>query len=111
MTIDEAIEQLKFDREMIRFNPTTGEIYEPEELQYCVNKDSYNTYIADGIAIEALENQQKVVDYLEAQLKDAREEQLTSVFNENELAGIAYCQWRVSTCEKMLKEIKGGNGE
>lgn len=106
MTIDEAIEQLKFDREMIRFNPTTGEIYEPEELQYCVNKDSYNTYIADGIAIETLKNQQKVVDYLEAQLKDARAGELSI----DEYYG-NYCGGKIEICEETLKYIKGGNGE
>lgn len=33
MTIEEAIQQLEFDREMILFDPTTGETITPEVLK------------------------------------------------------------------------------
>lgn len=58
MTEKEAIKQLKFDREMILINPSTGETYKPVELKI-INKDNYKTYIADGMAIAALEEIQK----------------------------------------------------
>lgn len=56
MTAKEAIEQLKFDREMIQFDPMTGETYSEEQLKRG-NKDTYRTWLADGVAIEALQKQ------------------------------------------------------
>ena len=53
MTIEEAIQQLEFDREMILFDPTTGETITPEVLKIG-NQDNYRTYLADEMAIEAL---------------------------------------------------------
>lgn len=80
MTEKEAIEQLKFEREMILFDPSTGESYEPVELKI-INKDNYKTYIADGIAIKALEEVQQYreigtvddfqrLDYLKSRYED-----------------------------------------
>lgn len=54
MTEKEAIRQLEFDREMILFDSSTGKTIEPEILKL-INEDNYKTYIADGIAIKALE--------------------------------------------------------
>lgn len=53
MTIEEAIRQLEFDQEMILFDPTTGEEI-PLHMLKTGNMDNYLTYLADGMAIEAL---------------------------------------------------------
>ena len=53
MTPEEAIQQLEFDRAMILFDSLTDEEITPEILKL-INKENYLTYIADGIAIEAL---------------------------------------------------------
>ena len=58
MTPEEAINQLEFDRAMILFDPTTGEEITPEILK-ALNKDNFFTYVADGVAIEALEEIQQ----------------------------------------------------
>jgi len=58
MTIEEAIQQLEFDREMILFDPTTGETITPEVLKIG-NQDNYRTYLADEMAIEALKEIQQ----------------------------------------------------
>ena len=58
MTPEEAIQQLEFDRAMILFDPTTGEEITPEILK-ALNKDNFFTYVADGVAIEALEEVQQ----------------------------------------------------
>lgn len=58
MTEKEAIQQLEFDRAMILFNSLTGETMEPEMLKL-FNEDNYKTYIADGLAIKALEEIQQ----------------------------------------------------
>lgn len=58
MKLEKAIEQLEFDRAMILFDPTTGEEIMPEILK-ALNEDNYRTYIADGVAIEALKEVQK----------------------------------------------------
>ena len=58
MTEKEAIQQLEFDREMILFDPLTGETIEPEMLKL-FNEDNYKTYIADELAIKALEEIQQ----------------------------------------------------
>lgn len=58
MTEQEAIQQLEFDRAMILFDPSTGETIEPEMLKL-FNEDNYKTYIADGLAIKALEEIQQ----------------------------------------------------
>lgn len=58
MTEKEAIKQLEFDREMILFDPLTGETIEPEMLKL-INEDNYKTYIADEMAIKALEEIQQ----------------------------------------------------
>ena len=53
MTENEAVVQINFDMEMIRFNPETGEHYTLEQIK-AHNEDNYNTYIADEMAITAL---------------------------------------------------------
>lgn len=58
MTIEEAIQQLEFDREMILFDPTTGETITPEVLKIG-NQGNYRTYLADEMAIEALKEIQQ----------------------------------------------------
>lgn len=58
MKLEEAIEQLEFDRDMILFDPTTGEKITPEILKE-LNEDNYRAYVADGVAIEALKEIQK----------------------------------------------------
>lgn len=58
MTPEEAIKQLEFDRAMILFNATTGEEITPEILKL-INEDNYRTYVADGVAIEALKEIQQ----------------------------------------------------
>lgn len=57
MTINEAIQALKYDREMITFDPTTGEITDPEQLI----EDHRKIYEALGMAIEALEEKKTKV--------------------------------------------------
>ena len=58
MTVEEAIKQFEFDRDMILFDPSTGEEISPEMLKL-INKENYLTYAADGVAIEALKEVQK----------------------------------------------------
>ena len=58
MTPEEAIKQLEFDRDMILFDPTTGEEITLEVLK-SINKDNYLTYIADEVAIEAIKEVQQ----------------------------------------------------
>lgn len=58
ITIEEAIQQLEFDRAMIRFDATTGKEISLEMLK-SGNQDNYLTYVADGVAIKALEEVQK----------------------------------------------------
>ena len=58
MTLEEAIKRLEFDRAMILFNATTGKEITPEILKL-INKDNYRTYVADGVAIEALKEIQQ----------------------------------------------------
>ena len=53
---EEAISCLEFDRNMILFNPNTGELLTLEYVEAC-NPMNYKLYIADGIAIEALKKQ------------------------------------------------------
>lgn len=53
MTENEAIVQLNFDMEMIRFNPDTGETLTLEQIK-AHNEDNYKTYLADEVAITAL---------------------------------------------------------
>lgn len=56
MTNQEAIEQLKFDQEMILFEPNNGNTLSLEEVKLH-NEDNYKTYLADDMAIKALEKQ------------------------------------------------------
>ena len=58
MTSEEAIQQLEFDRAMMLFDSLTGEEITPEMLKL-INKENYLTYVADGIAIEAIEEIQQ----------------------------------------------------
>ena len=58
MTLEEAIKRLEFDRAMILFNATTGKEITPEILKL-INEDNYRTYVADGVAIEALKEIQQ----------------------------------------------------
>ena len=56
MSPQEAIVQLEFDRDMILFDPSTGEELTPE-LVKVQNNANYLTYVADGMAIRALKKQ------------------------------------------------------
>lgn len=58
MTLDEAIKRLEFDQSMILFDALTGKEFTPEEINN-LNKDNYMTYIANGIAIEAMKELQQ----------------------------------------------------
>lgn len=58
MTENEAIQQLEFDREILCFDPTTGEEI-PLHMLKTGNMDNYKTYLADGMAIEALKEIQQ----------------------------------------------------
>ena len=75
MTPEEAIQQLEFDRAMILFDSLTGEEITPEMLKL-INKENYLTYVADGIAIEALEEiqQYRKIGTVEECKKAVREE-------------------------------------
>lgn len=75
MTPEEAIQQLEFDRDMILFDSLTGEEITPEILKL-INKENYLTYIADGIAIEALKEiqQYREIGTVE-ECQEAREKQ------------------------------------
>lgn len=75
MTEKEAIQQLEFDREMILFDPTTGENMTLEVVK-ALNKDNYFTYLADGIAILALKEiqQYREIGTVE-ECREARERQ------------------------------------
>ena len=53
MVENEAIVQLNFDMEMIRFNPETGETLTLEQIK-AQNEANYKTYLADEMAITAL---------------------------------------------------------
>ena len=53
MTENEAVVQLNFDMEMIRFNPETGKTLTLEQIK-AQNEDNYKTYLADEMAITAL---------------------------------------------------------
>lgn len=56
MTEQEAIKALKFDMEMILFDPYEGKKRTPEEVKN-INEANYLCYLADEMAIKALEKQ------------------------------------------------------
>lgn len=58
MTENEAIVQLNFDMEMIRFNHETGETLTLEQIK-AHYEENYKTYLADEIAITALKEIQQ----------------------------------------------------
>lgn len=58
ITIEGAICQLEFDREMILFDSETGEKLTPEAVK-SRNQNNYWTYLADGVAIQALKEIQE----------------------------------------------------
>lgn len=70
MTIDEVKKELKFDMAMTLFNPTTGERYEEESLEWRVNEDTYKHYMAEKKAIEYLNIYQQLKEKLENIIKD-----------------------------------------
>lgn len=57
MTPHEAIIHLEFDRDMILFDPSTGEELTLEMVKL-LNKDNYMAYVAYGMAIQALKKKQ-----------------------------------------------------
>ena len=57
MTINEAIQALKYDRAMFTFDPITGEDIDPNSL----NEDNRKAYEALGMAIELLESMKTMV--------------------------------------------------
>jgi hypothetical protein len=63
--IEKAIEVLKMENGLMQFDPMTGEI-EPIELQNEMNRDLFE---ANLMAIEALEQQERLKRYLK-QLKE-----------------------------------------
>lgn len=79
MTENEAIIQLNFDMEMIRFNPDTGGNLTLEQIK-AHNEDNYKTYLADEMAITALiEIQQyRAIGTIE-EFKVLKEKSVTSV--------------------------------
>lgn len=92
MTEKEAIVQLNFDMEMIRFNPETGETLTLEQIE-AQNEANYKTYLADEMAITALiENQQyKAIGTVE-ELRSMKE---NGAFSGIELAQIAAMQMKL----------------
>lgn len=58
MTESEAIKVLEFDKEMITFDPYTGEHRTPERVK-AINEANYLCYLADDMAIKALEEIQE----------------------------------------------------
>lgn len=56
MSLQEAIVQLEFDRDMILFDPSTGKELTLEMVKL-LNKDNYMAYVAYGMAIQALKKQ------------------------------------------------------
>lgn len=67
MTEKEAVIQLNFDMEMIRFNPDTGENLTLEQIK-AHNNDNYKTYIADELAINALTHVMDLKNDLESEI-------------------------------------------
>lgn len=67
MTEKEAIIQLNFDMEMIRFNPDTGENLTLEQIK-AYNNDNYKTYIADEVAITALTHVMDLKEDLQSEI-------------------------------------------
>lgn len=56
MTEQEAIKALEFDMEMILFDPYEGKKRTPEQVK-AINEANYLCYLADEMAIKALEKQ------------------------------------------------------
>lgn len=54
MTIKDAINALKYDMAMITFDPSNGNVLTLEEVKW-INEDKYKSYLADELAINALE--------------------------------------------------------
>ena len=67
MTEKEAIIQLNFDMEMIRFNPDTGENFTLEQIK-AHNKENYNTYVANEVAITALTHVMDLKEDLQSEI-------------------------------------------
>lgn len=107
MTENEAIRQLEFDQEMILFDPTTGETITPELLKIG-NQDNYRTYLADGMAIEALKEIQQYRKI--GTVEECRE--MASIISKaarNELAKIIdeWIQYsKIGTVEEIRKKMQ-----
>lgn len=56
MKPEDAIKQLQFDMAMALFDPSTGEKRTPEMLK-THSEENYKTYMAEAVAISALEKQ------------------------------------------------------
>lgn len=63
MTIKEAINRLKYDMEMLLFNPLTGDRCTKEQLKIS-NKNDYAMYLVCELAIEAL-REQAIKEFME----------------------------------------------
>lgn len=60
MTLHEVIQQLRFDMDMITFDPLTGETRSVEQIKL-YNEDNFKTYLADAVAIQVLQNYEKLL--------------------------------------------------
>lgn len=86
MTEQEAIERLKLDMEMITFDPDTGE-HIPLEALKNRNEDNYKAYIADEVAIKALE---EIQQYRAIGTPEKIAEELNRLRNDNECQGLYF---------------------
>ncbi len=101
MTEKEAIQQLAFDREMILFDALTGETIEPEMLKL-FNEDNYKTYMADELAIKALEEiqQYRAIGTVEECREAVERQKPVRVEYEGFLSGDGFCNYRMARCPK-----------
>lgn len=56
MSYEEALNYLRFDLDMMLFDPSTGETDSLHYLKHCTNEDNYPTYVAISKCIKLLEN-------------------------------------------------------
>ena len=55
MSYEEALDYLRFDLDMMLFDPSTGETDSLHYLKNCTNKHNYPTYVAISKCIKLLE--------------------------------------------------------
>lgn len=86
MTAKEAIEQMRFDIDMIIFDPSTGEVLTEEDVRLR-NEDNYRMLQASKVAIDALE------------LTDPKTPNLEGDGYDNK-GNLIYDTWICPNCEK-----------